>query len=1607
MVLKQIGKRLRDARMMREHGEEPETLIVPRFTTMPLRGQGGIGESAFTPYTSTQGLTGPQKEIYIVEKDIIKPKEVTEGEEGGININITSKKSEGSIEEEISKKIRESPFQLKFKTLNIEGLKSGEEERREEAPARKGIKIKDAGLGAKTTVGMEMQANETIKLLRQVNRVVPLVTISQGVEKKVVAYATIKWSEENQELVYSVREPVLTDEEKALLDEIKDILKERLNVDFGKIRGSQAYNYIITEFNKVIRKIGIKLTSEQQLKFNYYVYRDFIGLEKLEPLMHDPNIEDIGCVGYGIPIFLYHRDPLFNQIATNVIYKSKQELDSFVLKLAQKCGKSLTLAEPLMDGALPGGSRVQVTLGVVDIARRGSNFTIRKFTERPMTPVDLIKLSTIDADTLAYLWLVIESNMSVLISGATATGKTTFLNALSLFIKPEFKIISIEDSVTGDAEVILDNDGIFERKSVEELFNDLKASEDQTRIELSGLKLHTLGRENKIILAEPSVLLRHKVCKEIYEIITKSGRVIKTTGDHSLFSLGNDGNVSAAAVRDLKINDFIAIPRFLPNNKKIDSVNLMDNISLFRNVFFQGEEIRKLLKKEGVIKMLKPGARKYNYWAKNGIIPCEELDRIIQKLKLKINPENVKICPQRSGVKLPAILHLTPNFLAMTGLWIAEGCYDKNSVLITNTNEECRKLVQDSCKELGMKTKNHSDKATMMINSSVLKQVFEKVLKLTGKAYTKRMPSWMLNLSKEQTGCVLKGYFSGDGCATNKEVEASSCSKNLIKDLQNALLQFGIIARTTWRKEKDNTYKIRIGDTCMLKEFEKNVGFVQDYKKKALRKLCSRISTHGTSDVIPLPNHFYKSVKKVLKNHDEIRLTYKSWKSWSSRYAGNNSNIGRNYLQRVMMNVNSTPEEKVLKKLCNNDIYWDKIRSIKNLGVQELFVYDFSVPETENFICNGVIAHNTAELRLPHPNWIAEVARHGFGGKAYGEVTMYDLLKAGLRQRPDYIIVGEVRGEEAVVMFQGMASIAGEEEVFLINEHNEPVFVQIKDLKNPKKYKSFCVNSGNSKILPVNAWTEHKAVELYKITTKKGREVITSPNHSLLTYENSEIIPLTVENAVKGDKIMIPRAIKCGFNDLEYYDLTRLENARILMPELIKKAVETIGFKEACNITGLKSVNDYYSKKPVSAMHYNIFKKLMDNAGIIFEKKDLIVKFDRKSKAMPALLPLNNELLRLLGYYISEGSLNTAYKNNSIQLYNKDEDVLNDMRSCLKGFSGNINERITKGFGECTELCLNNKVLFEFLKQNCNHRAGNKTIPSFIFGLSKERISQLLTALYTGDGSVRQKGITYYTKSRKLADKLTILLTIYGVVAKISHRKGVYEISFTKKDYIKEFLEHVKPINKTIIVTGDGRKDACEIKDFYLDKIKNIEKIVPEEAVKVYDISVPGAQNFISGFGGMLLHNTGHPGLGTIHADSMPAVVDRLTNKPIDLPKTMLDNLDVVVFLEKFKVKGRFIRKVKEIAEIVGYDYNHKELITNSAFRWDARRGEFLSFDSVILDKIQQKSGSSLEELRMDMNRRIKLLNYLVKENMNDYRKFSTFVNKYYNNPSFVESLPD
>jgi len=273
----------------------------------------------------------------------------------------------------------------------------------------------------------------------------PLIPRNPKPGQRVFAYAHIKWSPKDYSLVYYVIEPKLDEKEKSILEKVKKIIMEKLDVEFEALKREEAKKYLAEKFMEIIKEVTPYLPKEKQEDIFYYVQRDFLGLEKIEPLMHDPNIEDISCDGVGIPIYVNHRDPKIGTVKTNIVFTSAEELDRFVNKLAQRCGKTISIAQPLLDASLPDGSRLQATLGT-DIARRGSNFTIRKFTEEPLTPVTLIKYGTLDSKVMAYLWFLIEHRRSLLIGGGTATGKTTLLNALSLFIPPDAKIVTIEDT---------------------------------------------------------------------------------------------------------------------------------------------------------------------------------------------------------------------------------------------------------------------------------------------------------------------------------------------------------------------------------------------------------------------------------------------------------------------------------------------------------------------------------------------------------------------------------------------------------------------------------------------------------------------------------------------------------------------------------------------------------------------------------------------------------------------------------------------------------------------------------------------------------------------------------------------------------------------------------------------------------------------------------------------------------------------------------------------------------------------------------------------------------------------------------------------------------
>lgn len=185
-----------------------------------------------------------------------------------------------------------------------------------------------------------------------------------------------------------------------------------------------------------------QLEDSQVEKLIYYIIRDYINYGKIDGIKRDVNIEDISCNGYNRPVFIYHTR--YNQMITNIRY-GEEELDEFVIQMAQKAGKGISKRQPTTNTTLADGSRAQLTLGE-EVTDEGSNFTIRQFKEIPFTPVDLVNWETFSLDQMVYLWLAIENGRSMIIAGGTASGKTTTLNALSMFIPSRNKIVSIEDT---------------------------------------------------------------------------------------------------------------------------------------------------------------------------------------------------------------------------------------------------------------------------------------------------------------------------------------------------------------------------------------------------------------------------------------------------------------------------------------------------------------------------------------------------------------------------------------------------------------------------------------------------------------------------------------------------------------------------------------------------------------------------------------------------------------------------------------------------------------------------------------------------------------------------------------------------------------------------------------------------------------------------------------------------------------------------------------------------------------------------------------------------------------------------------------------------------
>ncbi len=256
------------------------------------------------------------------------------------------------------------------------------------------------------------------------------------------SYASIVQNEETGVYLYVVDELLLTKEENDIFFRMKNILEYELQAPEKDETLSESFHAQMPEVIDSHQKVFKDVSPISLRKIIYYLERAIVGYGKIDPLMFDPYVEDISCSGINKHIFLWHRR--YENIRTNIFFREEQGLNDFVMRMVHKAGKHVSIAFPIVDVTLPGQHRLAVSYGK-ETTPSGTSFTIRKFRRDPFTIVDLIENETINENIAAYLWLLMENKMSVMIMGATGAGKTTALNAIACLIRPNYKIISVEE----------------------------------------------------------------------------------------------------------------------------------------------------------------------------------------------------------------------------------------------------------------------------------------------------------------------------------------------------------------------------------------------------------------------------------------------------------------------------------------------------------------------------------------------------------------------------------------------------------------------------------------------------------------------------------------------------------------------------------------------------------------------------------------------------------------------------------------------------------------------------------------------------------------------------------------------------------------------------------------------------------------------------------------------------------------------------------------------------------------------------------------------------------------------------------------------------------
>jgi type IV secretory pathway ATPase VirB11/archaellum biosynthesis ATPase/intein/homing endonuclease len=853
-------------------------------------------------------------------------------------------------------------------------------------------------------------------------RVEPLVAAFQGevLAKYPIEQAVVFVGDRDGRGLYMVSEPELTPEEQRLYSLLMESLYYSLR-PAAKIEDPMRYvESFIWESAEDLGVVEQVQKSFQKLK--YYVSRDAFGYGLLHVPMMDPGVEEISVTSYAAPVNVIHRNyTQYDWLETNIVFGSEDNLRNYVQRLAQRTGKSVTVAIPFCDAMSREGHRIAVTFAD-EVTLPGSTLSVRKFPEQPFSMGHLLKFKTLTPLMAAYLWILAEYKGFILTLGAMSSGKSVAGDEHVL-------------AVLNDVPVCLTFNDLWERTSGTTVENNGVTFKNPSGILVPALASGSCG------FVKPRLFIRHAFTGTGAKITLKDGREVVATLDHSLVVLSRNGEIVVKTPGDLQEGDMLPVPAKIriPEGKLTlpELLSVLAESRLYVETQSVDEAVKNLSEKFGSKKAV-AAAMGLNSAS------CLSQRRIPLKNALRAwlesgsIPADVEVSDGKGFCKFKVLeTVLDPRFAKLMGYYIAVGHLDRGRCVVSVGNLEGLKDVAEAAESLRFRP--YLFKPKHRAAGVVLPVAASAVIQCMGCGWdggSKKLPNIYWGMPREWKRQLLRAYFGSDGGVESfGSVRFTTKSFALSRHMMLALLEFGIHAT---RRVK------RVGETCyyevtvpsyFTREFAENIGLSQPSKSLKLEALMKRKR--------PVCSRFHVVPNCLLKRSmDEVRELAKSYKFFDRNVYKGYAVSKKNLLRRLMQ---ADPERRLSKlwSLAESDVIWVPVKRVEKTHIDG-YVYDFSTSSETFMAGDGVIVHNTtftnclltmidpvmkiatiedtSELQIPHKSWQRFKARHTYSiTEARFDVDLMDLVKLSLRYRPDYITVGEVRGEEIRALVQAAA----------------------------------------------------------------------------------------------------------------------------------------------------------------------------------------------------------------------------------------------------------------------------------------------------------------------------------------------------------------------------------------------------------------------------------------------------------------------------------------------------------------------------------------------------------------------------------------------------------